>query len=344
MRRTASIFLGACLVLLAIPSSVALAADGDAAGAGDRLPVSVPVRTIDTPDRSGQNGIVRIRVGSSDLSVMLDTGSVGLRLWNGKPAGAVKTSVTAPAAVGGAPLPGQYAKAAIAIGGVRTAVAVPFQLIDTDSSYIKQWKSKGIAGILGIGVGRGALPNPLALLPGSLGTRWSVHFARDRSSSSSSDADRSGALVLGAVAPGSAIMNFQLSPQGKSSAGVLLWDDHSAAGCWTFGFGSRAEQCVPTWFDSGFTVMRIKGKSFSSLPQTASHLLLPGTSVSLAAGSSAFVAHRFVAGHVGSRNLARVLDSGRSVINTGNSFYFDYTVSYDVALGKLALSNSVKGN
>ena len=342
MRRTTSICLGACLVLLALPSGAALAADGDAAGAGDRLPVSVPIRTIDTPDRSGQNGIVRLRIGSSDLSVMLDTGSVGLRLWNGKPADAVSTSVTAPSAVGGAPLPGEYAKAAIAIGGVRTTVAVPFQLISTDSSYIKQWKSQGIDGILGIGVGRGPLPNPLALLPGSLGTRWSVHFARDRSSSSSSDADRSGALVLGAVTPGSAIMNFQLSSQGKSSAGVLLWDDHSAAGCWKF--GSLAEQCVPTWFDSGFTVMRIKGKSFSSLPQTASHLLLPGTSVSLAAGSSAFVAHRFVAGHVGSRNLARVLDTGRSVINTGNSFYFDYTVSYDVALGKLALSNSVKGN
>ncbi|MDP2288874.1 MAG: hypothetical protein Q8M73_09970 [Actinomycetota bacterium] len=338
MRRTVSLLVCAGLALLSVPSGNAWAADAVVAS-GDRLPVSVPIRTIDTPDRTGQNGIVSIRVGSSSpMSVMLDTGSVGLRLWDGKPAGAVATSVTAPSSAGGAPLPGQYAKAAISIGGVRTSTAVPFQLISTDSNYIKQWKSKGIAGILGIGVSRGPLPNPLTALPGSLGTRWSVHFARSRSGV----VDRSGALVLGARAPGSAIMNFQLSPQGQSSAGVLLWDDHAASGCWTF--GSLVEQCVPTWFDSGFTVMRIKGKSFASLPSVAGDLLRPGTVVTLAAGSSAYVAHRFVAGHLGSRNLARVLGSGRSVINTGNSFYFDYTVSYDIALGKLALSASEKGN
>ncbi len=330
MRRTASIFLGACLALLMVPSGVARAADGGAAG--ERRPVSVPIRTIDTPDRSGQNGIVSIRVGSSkSMSVMLDTGSVGLRLWDGKPAGAVMTSAS-------------LGSASFVIGGVRSTAAVPFQLINTDSNYIKQWKSKGIAGILGIGVGRGPIANPLSLLPGSLGTRWSVHFARDRSSSSSSGVPGSGALVLGAHAPGSAIMNFQLSSQGQSSSGVLLWDDRAADGCWTFGAGSRAEQCVPTWFDSGFTVMRIKGKSFASLPTIAGDLLRPGTVVSVAAGSSAYVAHRFVAGHIGSRNLARVLSSGRSVINTGNSFYFDYTVSYDIALGKLALSAAEKGN
>ncbi|MDO9486084.1 MAG: hypothetical protein Q7K25_08515 [Actinomycetota bacterium] len=330
MRRTASIGLAACVALIVVPLGGASAAEGDgSAAAGERRPVSVPIRTIDTPDRSGQNGIVSIRVGSSkSMAVMLDTGSVGLRLWDGKPGGAAMTSDS-------------LGTASVVIGGVRTVAPVGFQLINTESNYIQQWKSKGISGILGIGVGRGPLTNPLTALPGTLGSRWSVHFARDRSSSSSSSRS-TGALVLGAVAPGSAIMNFQLSPQGKSASGVLLWDDHAASGCWTF--GSRAEQCVPTWFDSGFTVMRIKGKSFSGLPKTDTDLLLPGTVVSLSAGTSAYVAHRFVAGHVGSRNLARVLSSGRSVINTGNSFFFDYTVSYDVALGKLALSDSVKGN
>ena len=334
----------ACMALLLVASGSAWAADGTggtsgSSSSGSHLPVSVPVRTLDTPDRTGQNGIVSIRVGSSaPLSVMLDTGSVGLRLWNGKPAGAVATSVAAPAAAGGGNLPGEYAKASVSVGGVRTSSPVTFQLISTDSSYITQWKSRGVAGILGIGVGRGPLPNPLAALPGSLGSQWSVHFSRSRSSVSSG----AGALVLGAAVPADAVMNFQLSLQGKSPAGALLWDDHAASGCWTF--GSASEQCVPTWFDSGFTVMRIKGKTFSGLPQTASHVLAPGTLVSLAAGSSAFVGHRFIAGHAGSRNLARVLSSGRSVINTGNSFYFDYTVSYDITLGKLALSTTVKGN
>ncbi len=333
MRRAIAVVLGASAWVSLLPASGAWAADGD------RIPVSVPIRTIDTPDRSGQNGIVSIKVGSTTLSVMLDTGSVGLRLWDGKPAGATLTSVQAPAVVGGQSLPGQYAKAAFTIGGVHATAPLTFQLIDTSSSYIAKWKSIGIAGILGIGVGRSPLANPLAMLPGTLGTQWSVHF--DRLRASTADAAGSGALVLGAAVPNDALMNFQLTTQGKSAAGVLLWDDHAASGCWAF--ARLAEQCVPTWFDSGFTVMRIKGKSFSSLPQTKSHLLQPGTVVRLAAGSSAFTGHQFIAGHSGSRNLARVLSTGRSVINTGNSFFFDYTVSYDIALGKLALSTPAKG-
>lgn len=336
--RRSSFSVGACLLLFAASSTGAWAVDGEGeASDGGHIPVSVPIRTIDTPDRSGQNGIVNIQVGSSKLSVMLDTGSVGLRLWGGKPSGATMTSLSAPALVDGVTMPGQFAKASMSIGGVRTTTPVSFQLISTENSYIKQWKSNGIEGILGVGIGRSSLLNPLTALPSSLGTRWSVHFARSHTA-----ADRSGALVLGAAAPGDAIMNFQLSFQGTSSSGVLLWDDHAIDGCWKFGVTS--EQCVPTWFDSGFTVMRIKGQSFSGLPQTVSHLLAPGTAVSLAAGSSAYIAHRFVAGHIGSRNLARVVDSGRSQINTGNALYFDYTVSYDIALGKLALSTSSKGH
>lgn len=299
--------------------------------------VSIPIRTIDTPGRSGQSGIVEITVGrSAPMAVMLDTGSVGLRLWGGSPPGAQMSSDTITTSLDGISLPGAIGKASMALGGVTTTLKVPFQLINTDSSYIELWKRRGIVGILGIGVGTGALTNPLVAMPGSLGLRWSVHFARP----ADVGARHKGALVLGAQPPADSTMSFQLPYVGLNVNGARLWNDHEANGCWKF--GQRPRQCVPTWFDSGFTVMRVKGARFSGVPQTATDLVRTGTAVSLSAGSSSFVGHRFRAGDTGSRNLVRVLPHGRSTINTGNSFYFDFTVTYDVVTGGLYLSDPTR--
>lgn len=315
---------------------VAYADDSDVQTQAVKEPVtvSIPLRTIDTPGRSGQSGIVEISVGrSAPMAVMLDTGSVGLRLWGGRPAGVRLSTASVDTFLDGARVPGLLGKAPMTLGGVTTTLDVPFQLIDTDSSYIASWKRQGIVGILGIGVGTGDLTNPLVALPGTLGLRWSVHFARNAADTGG----RLGALVLGAEPPTDATMRFQLPYIGLNINGARLWDDHAADGCWKF--GATARQCVPTWFDSGFTVMRVKGAQFSGVPQTATNLVRSGTPVSLSAGSSAFIGHRFVAGDTGSRNLVRVLPRGKATINTGNSFYFDFTVTYDVATGDLALSN-----
>lgn len=334
LKRVAQVCL--CLMLLPVQMAAAHADDGATLGRAiqEAVTVSVPLRTIDTPDRTGQNGILSVQVGKSDpISVMLDTGSVGLRLWGGRPAGALISKTKISSQIGGSSMPGLLGKASMSLGGVTTTLDVPFQLINSDSSYIKQWKSLGVSGILGIGTGSGALTNPLVALPGSLGVHWSVHFGR-----SGSRGALPGALVLGAPAPTSAVMHFQLPSLGQNPNGALLWDDHSADGCWAFGSG--AEQCVPTWLDSGFTVMRVKGRQFSSLPVNSSHRLASGTSVSLSAGSSAFVGHRFVAGSTGSSNLVTVLPDGRAGINTGNSLYFDYTVTYDVGTGGIWLTDA----
>jgi len=331
---TRGIITALCLGLVAMPWGSAQADDADVPtqAAKESITVTIPVRTIDTPGRSGQSGIVEIRVGdSAPLAVMLDTGSVGLRLWGGRPAAAAVTSKPVESTVDGAQVPGLLGKATMTFGGVSTTMAVPFQLINTDSRYIQQWKSKRVVGILGIGVGSGELTNPLVALPGSLGLRWSVHFARKLSAQGGAMS----ALVLGADASPDAQMSFPLTYLGLNVNGALLWDDHAAGGCWTI--GTMREQCVPTWFDSGFTVMRIKGLQFARLPQTASHRLRSGTPVALAAGNSAFVGHQFTAGSTGSRDLASVLPTRQATINTGNSFYFDYTVSYDVAQGVVSL-------
>lgn len=323
--------------VIAVPFAAVAHADDSAVqtqAAREPVTVSVPVRTIDTPGRSGQSGIVEITVGrSAPMAVMLDTGSVGLRLWGGRPAGAKVSTQRISTDIDGSRVPGLVGRAPMTLSGVTTTLDVPFQLITTDSSYIQQWKSQGVVGILGIGVGSGALTNPLVALPGSLGLRWSVHFARDAADTGG----RRGALILGAEAPADATMHFSLPYIGLNVNGARLWDDHAADGCWKFGAGPL--QCVPTWFDSGFTVMRVKGREFSQVPQTATNLVRPGTPVRLSAGGSAFVGHRFAAGDAGSRNLVRVIPRGGATINTGNSFYFDFTVTYDVVVGDLHLSH-----
>ena len=340
MRAVVKAGVVALVAMLAVgPVSSAVADDADVQTQAVKEPVtvSVPVRTIDTPGRTGQSGILEMRLGrGAPFAVMLDTGSVGLRLWGGRPASAAMTSTKVTTMLDGARVPGLLGTSPMSIGGVTTTLDVPFQLISTDSAYIQQWKSRGVVGILGIGVGTGALTNPLVALPGTLGLRWSVHFDR---SALSRGAGR-GALILGAEPATDADMHFQLPYIGENVNGARLWNDHAADGCWKF--GATPLRCVPTWFDSGFTVMRIKGREFSRIPQTSTGIVRPGTKVSLVAGSAAYVGHSFVAGHQGSKNQTRVLPRGTSTINTGNSFYFDYTVTYDVATGDLYLNDPSK--
>lgn len=337
MRRLVrGIVAGLVLTVVALPGSAVVADDSDVPTQAVKEPitVSIPIRTIDTPGRSGQSGIVEMRIGrGAPFAVMLDTGSVGLRLWGGRPAAAEVSSKRVTSMIGGSRVPGRLGTAPMTLGGVTTTLDVPFQLISTSSSYIQLWKDQGVVGILGIGVGSGGLTNPLVALPGELGLRWSVHFARNGASTGG----RMGALILGAEPAPDSVMHFTLPYIGQNVNGARLWNDHAADGCWTF--GDLREKCVPTWFDSGFTVMRVKGATFARVPQTKTSLVRTGTPVRLAAGSSAFVGHRFKAGRAGSKNLIRVIPGARSVINTGNSFFFDYTVTYDVATGDLCLDS-----
>lgn len=341
MRRwTSGIITGVSMSLLALSAPLAHADDSDVQSSAAREPVSVsvPIRTINTPDRTGQNGIMEIKVGkAAPISVMVDTGIVGLLLFE-KPTSAHPLGVQATTYLQGNKLPGALFTAPVTIGGVTTTSPVAIQYVSTSSPYISQWRNRGISGIIGLGDGDGGrMTNILKSMPGSLGLRWSLHFERTATSFSS----RQGALVLGAEPPTNVKMHFQLPYIGVDVNGARMWNDHAADGCWTF--GTVPEQCVPTWFDSGFTVMRVAGRNFWRVPKTSTNLLRPGTRVKLAAGSSAFYGHDFKAGTQGSRNLARVLPKGNPTVNTGNSFYFDYTLTYDQVLGTISLSNT-KGN
>lgn len=338
------------LILIGFPAASAHAAPDSGSGAGVAaiaglspdevaiqtqasravVAVSVPMKTVVASGGSGQNGIIELKVGSApSIPVMLDTGSVGLRIWGNKPSGSTVGSTPISTRLGGKQIPGFVGSARVTIGGVTTAVAVPFQLINSSNTWIQGWKKIGVAGILGIGVGVGDLTNPLVALPGTLGLRWSVHIGR----LGTNNKQTAGALVLGAQPASDSAMRLQLPSAGVDINGAKLWNDHVANGCWKFGV--TPEQCMPTWLDSGFTKMTIVGHRFANLPTNSKGVLKSGTPISVAAGSSASYGVYFVAGTTGSQNLTQVIARGKESINTGNAIFFDHTVTYDASVGKI---------
>jgi hypothetical protein len=301
----------------------------------DVVTVTIPLTTIDTPGRTGSSALLHMRLGNSaPITVMIDTGTVGLRLWGTAPEGAKVTQERISTRLGGQRVPGVIATAPMHFLGVSTVRNVPFQYISTDNAYIKRWKKAGVSGIIGLGVGGGDLTNPLMSLPANLGQSWSLSFSRRQ------DAGR---LVIGDLPRPDSLMRFTLPSQGKNIYGHSIWNDKAANGCWAFARAVRT--CVPTWFDSGFTVMRVKGRQFSVLPTTSTGRLKNGTEVQLAAGSSAFYGYNFTAGNIGSRSIVKVVPRSSPVINTGNAIFFRYTVTYATTTGDIYLSTrSSRGN
>jgi hypothetical protein len=296
--------------------------------------VSLPVRTMETPGRNGHNGTIVMRVGSSaPVRVIVDTGFSGLLLfpgvWDRTPAGVtIGTQTGTVRAPNGARIKGVRGTANMTFSGVSTIEAIPFIYSNTPDRYLEQWTDMGVYGLLGVGTKGGAsMVNPLSALPGILGRQWSIHFSRTKGTA--------GALVLGSPPPPDARMTFPLNYLGTNSVGAPLWDDQAATGCWTFAGG--AEQCVDTWFDAAFTLMRVKGDAFTDLATDGRGYLSTGTRVTLAAPGAAFIGHAFKAGSRASRNLVKVSTKGDSLINTGNSFYFDYTLTYDLVTGRISL-------
>lgn len=297
--------------------------------------VELPVRTMQTPGRNGENGTILMRVGSSaPIRVIVDTGFSGLLLfpgvWDKAPAGVKigKQTGTVPAP-NGKRIPGVLGSARMSFAGVTTTQAIPFLSSNTPNSYLKQWTDMGVYGLLGVGTKGGAtMVNPFTALPGALGRQWSIHFSRTKGTA--------GAISLGAELPADALMSFPLPYIGKNSVGAPLWNDQSATGCWSF--GGKPEVCVATWFDAAFTLMRVKGDQFAALRTDKLGYLTTGTEVTLAAPGAAFIGHSFKAGTRASRNLVKIIANGDPLINTGNSFYFDYTLTYSLITGRVSLS------
>ncbi len=301
------------------------------------LTVTVPIRMVTAPGRQALNGVIDVRLGdSAAFPVMLDTGSVGLRVfpgaWRKTPPAVKVTSARVVLETGSRSTTGTLGSAPFTIGGVTSTRPVTFQVVPTSSPYIEQWLAMGVYGILGVGMGSSPVPNPLSALPAGAGRHWSIHFARPVAHRTAA----LGSLILGALPPADASATLVLPPLGPNADSVPLWNDHEAKACWTF--GQLREQCVGTWLDSGFHFLRAKGAVFARVPTQQGDLVRSGTPITMAASGSAFATWRFVAGTTPSRNVAKVLPKGRAGINTGNAPFFEYTVTYDIEQGLISLS------
>jgi hypothetical protein len=337
---TVSAFAAAVGSIALAPSSSADDAaplNGGEPAASQPVIIDVPMPTVAAPGREGMNGIVEIRVGrSAPFKVMVDTGSVGLRVfpgaWGTRPAGVQVTSQKITSSTSRGSLKGALGKATMTIGGVSTTRPIGFQYVNSTAPVVRGWAAKRVYGILGIGTGRYQLSNPISALPGEVGTQWSVHLGGEPRTRTPG----LGHLILGAEDPTDAVASFQLPPLGPDGYGALLWNDHAAPGCWTF--GRTREHCVDTWFDSGFHPVRVKGAVFSRVPTNGAGQVRPGTSVGLADAGSAFTSWEFRAGRTASVNQVRLAKKGRAGINTGNAPYFTYVITYDTVRGLISLS------
>lgn len=303
-------------------------------GAIDRGQFRVPVVTVPSSLNDGLHGTVMIRLGASQpFRVMLDTGSVGLRLFTKAPQVGLGKATTTTNLPNGQKVAAVFGKAKISIGKTHTTQAVRYQRIPSTNSWIDGWQNNNVLGILGIGLKDSEVPNPLRFLPGKQGLVWSVKFSRTGA----------GSLVVGDSIPTDSLMHFPLPVDGNQPVGnpENVWDDHAAPGCWGFTAPERkisTEHCVNTWFNSGSPIMRIEGAQFKTLKLTPTKALAAGTEVRLAAPGSAFAPAAFRAGDQGSRNTTRVTSVGRAEIDTGNSYFFDYRVYYSVVTGDIYLS------
>jgi hypothetical protein len=295
----------------------------------------IAISTIQSSAQDGLNGAVEIRVGKSKpFIVMLDTGSVGLRLFPQAPTSGLTSKALTSELPTGENVAGKLGRAAITVGRTQTTQRVDYQLINSTNAWIDGWQNEGVFGILGIGLKRSPIPNPLRFMPRGLNSTWSINFNRTGR----------GQLILGDSIPTGALMHFDLPADGVSAPNNPYWDDHAAQGCWSFApEGSRVRDrvvhCVDTWFDSGFPIMRIKGKQFAKLDLMPSNSLKAKTVVRLAPEGSAFARVSFLAGEQGSRNTTRVVPRGRALINTGNSFFFKYRIYYNNATGDIYLDD-----
>lgn len=336
-----SVAVAAGALVMSIPA-VAAETDVELSGsdAARQTPtVSIPVRTVTSPGRDGENGTILMRVGrSAPIRVIVDTGFSGLIVfpgaWDRRPAG-VRQSTTQvsfrPASLGR--VRGVKGSAPMTFNGVTTTVDIPFVAATNSNAYIRQWTNQGVYGLLGVGTKGAGLVNPLSALPGVLGLRWSIHFQRtlgDRRG-------RPGEIVLGADPPLESTMSMNMPYLGQNVNGAALWDDHATPGCWRF--GPRPEVCLPTQLDSAFNITRVKGARFRSLPTNSDDILRSGTLVRWAEPGSAFTGIRYRAGNRASVNLTRVIPRGKGQIIVGNDLYFENVVTYNTVLGKVYISD-----
>ncbi|KAF1008775.1 MAG: hypothetical protein GAK32_02017 [Pseudomonas fluorescens] len=298
-------------------------------------------------DGGGLRYSIPLQIGSTTVETMLDTGSVGLRALPGllKPGDASVSNVREQDQYrSGVHLLGRRAQAQVTFG--RLSMLTPIQVVDTVScdpakpkcvaSQVPQdkflmggggnaAKGEGYKAIIGIGMHRSSIGNPLAML----GRRWLVILP-----------------LPGQIEPGQLIINpTPEEMQGframrlrkvasKPGDSTLFWQDHSLQGCLKR-LDNGQVTCGDTMLDTGATGFGVSGGSsaFKWPAGIEAHFSL------LLADGSQFGQHF----RVGDKSPTYVhFTAGKdganfNGINSGLLTYFNNVVLYDQNAGVIAL-------
>lgn len=296
---------------------------------------------------------ITVRVGDdAPIDVVLDTGSVGLRLFSDLvPTGTGKgIHVTGQSDsveyVDGTQFSGPVAQALVHVGKLTTTTVVPFQLVQSvtcdptipdcpASGGASQFQADGVDGIMGIGLS-GPYPgdpttNPLLSLPAPYRNSWSVAMQ-----GGGRVLPAPGTLVLGAHDPTAPAADFSLQQAGASVHGLQTWNDQFNL-CWSVGGISSCELSV---FDSGSDLTVLGGTGFASVPTNA-----PGQIATLTTGTAVQASQEvdsnplwsFTSGD-GAMQTVIVEPSGINWVNSGVQAFYSFTVTYDEVNGSIFLS------
>ncbi len=227
-------------------------------------PAIVPL-TTDFATGSFGRPVVDVSVGGSKpIQVLLDTGSIGLRIdasalssAGGIARSSRRTSITFG---DGSSFSGTVGKAIVHIGGQSTTAPVSFEIVDKircgqAPQCISGLDGASISGIMGIGLGglSQTLPNPLSALTPPYSQRWELSVGVSETPTTS------GELILGARPPhATTVIHLRLLGETGPSR---FWSDYFVA-CWSV---AGHQGVYPTLLDSGSTQAQIYSNSLHNL-------------------------------------------------------------------------------
>jgi Protein of unknown function (DUF3443) len=311
--------------------------------------MSIPLRSTGNDPRPE----ITVRIGNdAPIHVILDTGSVGLRVFSDVvPTGTgkgiqVTNQSDSVEYVDGTQFGGSVAKAVVHIGTLSTSTLVPFQLVQSvtcdpaapdcpASGGADQFQADGVDGVMGIGLS-GAYPgdpatNPLLALPSPYRNSWSISMA-----GGGQTLPASGTLVLGAKDPSAPAADFALQPYAASVHGMPTWNDQFNL-CWNVGGISSCELSV---FDSGSDLTVLGGTAFANVSTDNPGevgMLTTGTSVQASQEVDSNPLWSFTSGG-GAMQTVVVEPSGNDWVNSGVQAFYSFTVTYDEVHGEIFLS------
>lgn len=295
--------------------------------------------------------ILRVVIGTNHaVPVLVDTGSVGLRVFAGAISVGPSSGVTMWSrrervqSLDGTIWSGTVASATLRFGRLTTARPVPFQIVDATTCGANPLKlscyrgadqgalrAVGVDGILGIGLdGPGPsspVANPLVSLPGKYGRVWTLDMTN-------AIGGGTGALILGASPFNHPIVRLRLNSLGSPRT----WNDEPDL-CWMIAIH---QMCGPTIFDSGATFGYIGSpglyaQAISPGPELP-RLIAANQAVSISLPHHGAAFWSFDASGPGSSAVA-VADARWPFLDTGVEAFLTFKFQYDNGSGTISIEN-----